>query len=146
MIVVENRAGATKSLVAANQFVTEADTTPPAGRGDGFRPHELLEAALASCTAITLRMIADQRALNLDSITVSVEVDRSNADETVFQTKINLMGHLSDDERELLVRSARTCPVRKTLSKQLTFTETETARDSHNDDALPSKTRTGIRP
>jgi putative redox protein len=126
MIVVENQAGATKSSVAANQFITEADTTPPAGKGAGFRPHELLESALASCTAITLRMIADQRGLNLSSVTVSVEVDRSNTEETVFRTKIDMKGELSADERELLLSSARTCPVRKTLSKQLTFADAET--------------------
>lgn len=52
MVIVNNRAGATKSLVATERFITESDTTPPAGKGAGFRPHELLEAALASCTAI----------------------------------------------------------------------------------------------
>jgi putative redox protein len=131
MIVVYNQAGATQSRVAANQFFTEADTTPPAGKGAGFRPHELLEAALASCTAITLRMIADQRGLHLDSITVAVEVDRSNAAKTVLHTKVDVKGDLSDDEREFLLNSAQTCPVRKTLSKELTFTEVQTATDSN---------------
>ena len=128
MIVVKNQLGATKSLVAAGQFTTEADTSPPAGKGAAFRPHELLEAALASCTAITLRMVADERDLALESVSVSVEVDRSNAEETVFRATIDLRGDLSDAERRLLMKAAQACPVRKTLSKRLSFAEVEASR------------------
>jgi len=125
MVIVKNRAGATKSLVATDRFTTESDTTPPAGKGAGFRPHELLEAALASCTAITLRMFADAQGLALDVVTVSVEVDRSHAEEVVLSTTIAFEGELSDAERKLLLKAARSCPVRKTLSKRFSFSEAE---------------------
>lgn len=37
--------------------VSVSDTTPDKGGGNlGFRPHELLEAALASCMNMSLRM------------------------------------------------------------------------------------------
>lgn len=129
MIVVSNRIGATRSLVAADQFTTEADTVPPAGKGAGFRPHELLEAALASCTAITLRTFADERDIALEAVTVSVELDRSHANETLFRTEIDLEGEISDGERILLLNAARSCPVRKTLSRQLSFAATETLHE-----------------
>jgi putative redox protein len=125
MILVTNRAGATQSLVAAGKFSTQSDATPPAGKGAGFRPHELLEAALASCTAITLRMLADERGLALEAAVVSVELDRSNPQETTFRTLIDLRGELSEDQRDFLVRAARACPVRKTLSKRLSFIDAD---------------------
>ncbi len=123
MVVVRNRIGATKSLVAADQFTTEADTTPPAGKGAGFRPHELLEAALASCAAISLRMFADERGIALEAVAVCVELDRSHTDATVFRTTIDLEGDLSDRERMLLLQAGRSCPVRRTLSRRLSFAD-----------------------
>lgn len=123
MVVVNNRAGATRSQVVAGAHVTESDTTPPAGLGAGFRPHELLEAALASCMAITLRMIAEERGFALQAVTVSVEVDRSNLQASVFRTMIDFKGDLSGTEREVLESAARNCPVPKTLSRTLKFLE-----------------------
>jgi len=125
MTVVTNRAGETKSLVAAGSFTTESDTQPPAGKGAGFRPHELLEAALASCTAITLRMLADKRGLALEAAIVRVELDRSDPEEVTFRIQIDLEGELSEAEREFLLSGARACPVRKTLSKRLSFSDAQ---------------------
>ena len=124
MVVAGNGAGATKTILAAGERRIDADTTPPAGRGDGVRPHQLLEAAVAGCMAITLRMIADERGIALQSADVTVEIDRSHAEETVFRTTIELKGALSDAERSLLMKAVRLCPVRKTLSKRLSFVET----------------------
>ncbi|MDR3436603.1 OsmC family protein [Telmatospirillum sp.] len=121
--VASNTEGATKSVVSAGQWKIDADTTPPAGRGDGVRPHRLLEAAVASCMAITLRMIADERGIALESADVTVEVDRTHAEETVFRTTIELKGALSVAERGLQMKAVRLCPVRKTLSKRLSFVE-----------------------
>lgn len=123
MAVARNVAGATKSVVTVGEHAIISDTKPPAGQDLGFRPHQLLEAALASCIAITLRMVADDRGYALDEAIVDVEVDRSAEAETVFRTKIDLHGALSDIERNLLIRTAARCPVRKTLSKQLGFVE-----------------------
>lgn len=128
MTIVTNRAGATESLVAAGKSTTRADTSPPAGKGAGFRPHELLEAALASCTAITLRMLADARGLALEAVIVSVKLDRSNPEETTFRTHVDLKGELSEGERELLLSGVQACPVRRTLSKRLSFVDQEVPR------------------
>jgi len=123
MVVANNAAGATKTILAAGERQIETDTTPPAGKGDGIRPHQLLEAALASCMAITLRMVADERGIALRSADVTMEVDRSHSEETVFRASIDLHGALSEAERGLLLKAVRLCPVRKTLSKPISFVE-----------------------
>jgi putative redox protein len=43
----------------------------------GFRPHELLEAALATCTTITARMALAERGLDDAGVGVRVEVGAS---------------------------------------------------------------------
>ena len=128
MIVANNAEGATKAVLFAGEHRLEADTTPPAGKGDGVGPFRFLEAALASCIAITLRMVADERHIALQSVDVTVEVDRSEDEETVFRTSIDLHGTLADAERDLLLEVARICPVRKALSNSISFVEVEPSR------------------
>lgn len=55
------------------------------GGGFGFRPHELLEAALARCINITIRMCADKYSIPLSKVTTTVRLNRSNPDEAVFE-------------------------------------------------------------
>ncbi len=96
-------------------------TRDKGGSESGFRPHDLLEAALASCMNITVRMYADQQGIALSGVTTRVQLDRSKQDETVFMCEIDLHGELTDTERERLITVAEQCPVRQTLSKHLGF-------------------------
>lgn len=99
-----------------------SDTTREKGGSEsGVRPHELLEAALASCINITLRMYADQHGMALSDVTTRVKLDRSNPEETVFEYKVELQGTLSEQDRARLLGVAAKCPVRKTLSKRMGF-------------------------
>ena len=99
-----------------------SDTTQDkGGRGSGFRPHDLLEAALASCINMTLRMYADQHNIPLSGVTTRVTLDRTSPVETVFEYEIELHGLLSQDHRDLLLEVAKECPVRQTLSKRIGF-------------------------
>jgi putative redox protein len=49
------------------------------GAGCGFGPHQLLEAALATCLTITLRKFAAEHHFPLESAAVEVRLDRSQA-------------------------------------------------------------------
>jgi len=108
------------------QDIAISDTTKnKGGTGQGFRPHELIEAALANCMNITLRMSAEKHAIPLDGVTVTVSLDRSNPDEPVFEYSVGLQGELSEDQKKVLMASVRNCPVRNTLSKSLSFRKAE---------------------
>ena len=49
------------TTVSNGEFTLPADTTADkGGGGQGFRPHDLLEAALASCMNMSLRMAAQK--------------------------------------------------------------------------------------
>lgn len=104
-----------------------ADTTrDKGGSQSGFRPHDLLEAALATCINMYLRMYAQTQQFPLEHVEVRVELDRSQSPEdALFRYEIELKGALTDKQRQKLLRVAQACPVRKTLSRKIRFEATE---------------------
>ena len=78
------------------------------GRDLGMRPHELFLTAIASCTAITLRMYADRKEWEVGPIAVTASLEREQHGKAV-ETRI----HLEVDvlakyvERALAPRSER---------------------------------------
>ena len=99
-----------------------SDTTlEKGGSGEGFHPHELLEAALASCMTMTLRMCAAKHSIALKEATVTVPLNRDNPGEALFEYHVTLQGELSKEQKEQLLAALEHCPVRETLSKSLTF-------------------------
>lgn len=99
-----------------------ADTTADkGGQHAGFRPHDLLEAALAACVSMTVRMYADHHAIPLRGVTTKVNLDRSHPDEAVFCYDVDLDGELTPEQQDKLLHAAKACPVRRTLSKRIRF-------------------------
>jgi putative redox protein len=106
--------------------------TERGGTGTGFRSHELLEAALATCVNMTVRVYARTLGLPLEHVSTEVQLDRSSANESIFRYRVDLKGdRLSSQQRAKLLNAARACPVRKTLSKGIRFerAESEQPRD-----------------
>jgi len=102
--------------------IGSSDTTSDKGGGNrGFRPHELLEAALASCMNMTLRMCAQKHGIPLAGAVVLVSLNRDAPDGPTFVYRAELHGSLSDAQRQQLLASLENCPVRATLSKRLQF-------------------------
>jgi len=66
-----------------------SDTTPDkSGANRGFRPHELLEAALATCLNMTVRMAADKHGIPLSNVSVTVSLNREQPTEPVFEYSV----------------------------------------------------------
>lgn len=85
------------------------------GQDTAPAPDELLEASLASCTVITLRMYADRKQWPMESVDVSVKLERVEG-KTIFTRDITLHGNLDAEQKERLLQIAKLCPVSKTLS------------------------------
>ena len=105
------------------RFAARADTTADKGGGEGgFRPHDLLEAALATCINMTVRMVAEEQGIPLEAVTAQVTLDRSAEEGVVFEYSLELHGELTDAQRAELLNAVSTrSSVRRTLSKPLSF-------------------------
>ena len=96
------------------------EPTDKGGEDLGFSPTEILASALGACTCITLRMYADRKNWDLDSIEVSVTFTRDpEKNESDMKREITLIGALKEDERQRLLQIANQCPIHKTLSNPI---------------------------
>ncbi|HAO78263.1 MAG TPA: disulfide bond formation regulator [Verrucomicrobia subdivision 3 bacterium] len=94
----------------------------------GFAPHELLEAAFASCLNIWLRMHANKHDIPLTGVKVTTRLDGMDDPERItFEYSFELEGPLQETHRQSLLAAAELCPVRKTLSKMICFRKRDAA-------------------
>lgn len=88
------------------------------GEDLGPRPGDFVRMALASCTAITLRMYADRKQWPVDQIEVRVS-NGPFQEKTTYTSDIEITGNLSDEQKERMVQIAKLCPVHKTLTNPI---------------------------
>jgi putative redox protein len=91
----------------------------PDGRGamsPGASPYDLLSAALAACTALTVRLHARHKNYPLSHLDVAVTYHQGDGgDRGRFERVITLEGSLDEDQRAQLLRGAEGCPVSRSL-------------------------------
>jgi putative redox protein len=97
-----------------------ADTVKDGTGGSaGMRPHELLEASLATCLTITARMALAGLGVTRGEVRVRVHLERQQS-ATHFRYELILDPALEPHRSAVMERLERS-PVRATLSKQLIF-------------------------
>jgi putative redox protein len=103
--------------VGGQSFVGD-EPVAAGGTGLGPTPHDLLAAALAECTVITLRLYADRKAWPLEAIEASVthEVQAQATPRDLFRRTVRLTGPLDETQRTRLLEIAERCPVHRTLT------------------------------
>jgi len=120
-----------RTEIAAGPHRLLADEPASAGGTDtGLTPYDLLAAALAACTSMTLKMYASLKKIDLKSVTVTVRHDKIHAEDCSdcetrtgkvdeFRRELVLDGELSGAERQRLLEIADRCPVHKTLTSEI---------------------------
>lgn len=99
-----------------NEFIVD-EPVKLGGKELGPTPLELLAGALASCTAITLKMYAKRKEWPVTELLVDVLFDRDIANgTTMFERKININGALNEEQKNRMLTIANSCPVHKILS------------------------------
>lgn len=86
------------------------------GAGNGFGPHELLEAALATCLTMTVQMYAAKHGIPLKGARCEVRMDRSVPNAVTLNYSLALDGDLTDEQLAQLRDAACKCPVGRTLT------------------------------
>jgi putative redox protein len=100
----------------------------PEGLGDGMGPdpYELLLAALAACTTMTLKLYAKRKGWDLQHVEVDVSYDRVHAEDCKeceesegkverIIVRLKVEGDLDEAQKARLREVAEKCPVHKTL-------------------------------
>lgn len=122
VIVIDNGNGPyAQSVTAGDHALTADEPVELGGRNTGPDPYELLLSALGACTAMTIRMYASRKKMQLDRVEVRLRhAQRANTANGLgdrFERRITLVGELTGEERDKLLEIAGKCPVSQTLQR-----------------------------
>lgn len=117
----------TRHVVKIREHAVTVDVGPDLGGDDaGPDPHDLYDAALGACKALTMLWYAKRKSIPVEGIEVAVERDASEEAKGVYRlkTSLTLGGTLTDAQRQDLLRVASKCPVHKLMTEVETRVET----------------------
>ncbi|MGH8517057.1 MAG: OsmC family protein [Panacagrimonas sp.] len=108
--------GLLKQLIEVRANALVSDVPADLGGEDaGPEPHDLLDAALGACTAITVTMVAQRKKMPLEDVRVEVTREESGGLYKLFR-RVELIGALDPAQREYLLGIANKCPIHKALN------------------------------
>jgi len=137
VIVRETGQGRYQQAIMAGPHRLIADEPVKVGGLDsGPNPYDLLLAGLGACTAMTVRMYAERKALPLDRVTVTLRHGKIHAEDCEdCETKDGMIdridraltfeGELDADQRKRLMEIADKCPVHRTLTSEVSIRSVE---------------------
>lgn len=108
-----------KQIVDIDGFPIYFDGPESIGGGnEAPNPHTYLNAAVAACKAITIRLVAARRKMALEDVNITLNCDDSEERQGryVMHFDIELIGDLDDKSRQILLNAAEQCPVGKLLT------------------------------
>ena len=118
------REGFTHEVTAGDHTLTVDEPISAGGQDEGPSPQELLAAALASCTAVTMEMYAQRKGWDTSGLAVDVEYTPAERGyPTKFELVLKLPAHLDEEQIERLTVIAAKCPVHRTLESEVMFHE-----------------------
>lgn len=124
----ETRLGKFQLAMRAGKAAFIADEPESAGGlGSGPTPFNLLSAALAACTTMTLRLYADRKGWPVDRIRTGVTHRKEKGEDKpdIFSRRVEIEGTLDDAQHAELISVADRCPVHRTLETGSRFEATE---------------------
>lgn len=121
--VVRDLLGPMRHEIHIGQYSFATDLSVEAGGGgSGPNPHDLYDAALGACTALTALWYAKRKNIPVEDIEVRVERDASQERAGIYRLSaaLTLTGDLSVMQREEMLRAAQKCPVHKLMTEVTT--------------------------
>jgi uncharacterized OsmC-like protein len=129
-VVARTGEGLRTDMEADGYELVADEPTSLGGTDAGPTPYDYLLAALAGCTAMTLRMYADRKGWPLESVTVRLSQERIHATDCEeceteegridrIERDIELEGPLEEEQRRRLLEVADMCPVHRTLESEV---------------------------
>jgi putative redox protein len=112
-----------RTIVKTDKHQLIADEPPRLNGTDlGMNPYELLLASLGACTAITIRMYAQRKDYDLNSVEVNLRLvgeTVDNRETSKIIREITLTGNLPEEVRQRILTIANGCPVHRLLTSTM---------------------------
>lgn len=103
--------------VKSRKFTVNSDVVEKSGGDDSAPdPHQYLEIALASCTAITVMMYAKRKGIPLDDINVSIHIT-AEGEVNAISRGVQFIGNLTQEQKDSLLAIAEKCPIHRFISR-----------------------------
>ncbi|WP_299114451.1 bifunctional alpha/beta hydrolase/OsmC family protein [uncultured Winogradskyella sp.] len=129
----------TTSIQTKNHTFIADEPVDIGGSDFGPSPYEYLNAALAACTVMTLKMYAERKKWDLQEVFVYISHFRKHSDDLQVEVdkpkyldhiskKLKFVGNLDATQKERLKEIASRCPVHKTIASEVIF-ETQIIQD-----------------
>jgi len=105
---------------SGNTIITDAPVDNK-GKGEAFSPTDLVATAIGSCMLTIMGIKADEMNINIEGATAEVEKIMGTEPRRIAQVNILINVPISTDEKtkKILVKSAMTCPVDKSISETM---------------------------
>jgi putative redox protein len=121
---------AMRHIVHVRNHVISVDGAVDEGGVDaGPNPHDLYDAALGACKALTMVWYAKRKNIPVEDIQISIDRDNSEERQGVYRlaASISLSGDLTEAQRQELLAVAEKCPVQKLMTSVKTEVTTTLA-------------------
>lgn len=129
--VKRSEPGATRQTITIGAHTLAADMTIGEGGADaGPSPHDLYDAALGACKALTVLWYANKKGIPVADIQTTVERDASEERHGTYRlaTTLAIGGELSEAQLHELETVAGKCPVHKLMTAVTTEITTKVER------------------
>lgn len=126
--ITRDTSGLMKHRIQIRNHEIIVDEGPDNGGEDtGPNPHDLYDAAVGACKALTVLWYANRKQMPIENIDVVVERDSSDEAKGTYRlkTKLAVTGNLSEEQRAQLLNVAGKCPLHKLMTQITTEIETE---------------------
>ena len=122
----------TTKIQTKNHSMIADEPVKVGGNDFGPSPYEYLNASLAACTVMTLKMYAERKKWDLQEVFVYISHSRKHSDDLNMQVekpkyldhiskKLKFVGNLDAAQKERLKEIASRCPVHKTIASEVIF-------------------------
>ena len=115
-----------------NHIISVDGSVEEGGDDAGPDPHDLYDAAVSACKALTVVWYARRKGYPVENVEVTTERDASDERKGVYRlaTTVHLTGDLTDTQRAELLSAAQKCPVHKLMTTVTTEITTALAEAS----------------
>lgn len=125
----KSNAGVYRQSIRVDQHTIFSDVALALGGNDSAPdPHDLYDASLAACKAITILMFAKHKQIPLDYLDLDIERDATQEKHGQYKliVSLKLYGQLSSDDVSKIAEIADKCPIHKLITQARTDVQTQT--------------------